>query len=68
METIFEKYYENLDDARAAAAAKRAELKKQYKCYFDCSVWDAWKDNHFENGRWYRWIVIACIWPDTNLD
>ena len=64
METVFEKYFENLDDARAAARAKAEELKKQYKCYFDCSVWDAHEDNHFENGRWYRWIVIAAISPD----
>ena len=68
MKQIYSQYFEELADARAAAAAKREEIRKQYDCYFDCSVWDAWKDNHFENGKYCRWIVRACIWPDSKLD
>jgi len=64
METIFEKYFENLADARAAAAAKDEELKQNFSCYFCVSVWDAAEDRHFENGRFCRYVVIADIWPE----
>jgi hypothetical protein len=64
METIFEKYFEDLNDARAAVAALNQEFKAKYNCYFCCSVWDAANDNYFENGRFFRWIVIADIWPE----
>lgn len=65
METIFEKYFEDLNDARRAQAAKHDELKQKYNCYFCVSVWDAADDRHFENGRFCRWYLTAVIWPDT---
>jgi hypothetical protein len=65
METIYKKYFENLDDARRAQREKDAELRKKYNCYFCVAVWDAADDRHFEDGRFFRYILTADIWPDT---
>ena len=67
MKTIFEKYFETLNEARAARAAKEQELKKQYDCYFCVAVWDARNSNIWEDGKYMMYVVTADIWPDTKI-
>jgi len=66
METVYKKYFENLDDARAAVAALNQEFKAKYNCYFCCSVWDARNSNIWENHVWMKYLVTGVIWPDQN--
>ena len=64
METVFEKYFAELSDARRACAAKNEEMKQKYNCYFCCSVWDARNSNVWQNGVWMKYLVTGVIWPN----
>lgn len=64
METIFEKYFEDLNDARRAQAAKNEEMKQKYNCYFCVSVWDARNSQIWQNGVWMKYLLTVTIWPE----
>lgn len=65
METVFKQYFPSLEAANAACAAKNAEMKQQYNCYFCCSVWDARNSNVWIDHVWMPYLVTAVIWPET---
>lgn len=64
MKTIEQKYFPTLGAALSYSRKRIKELKKLYTCYIAANVWDAWKDHHFENGVYMRYVFIADIWPD----
>lgn len=62
MKTLFEKYFADLDAAKAFANEQNDILSKKDYEHFICAVWDAHNDCHFENGKYMRWCVIADVW------
>ena len=67
MKTIFEKYFEDLNDARRAQAAKNEEMKQKYNCYFCVAVWDARNSQIWQNGVWMKYLLTVDIWPEQTV-
>lgn len=72
MKEVYREYFASLDGAKAARNKKQEELLQQ-PYYFDCSVWDCtdpWameNKDHWVNGEFLRYSVIACVWEDQKV-
>lgn len=62
MKTILKKYFADLDEAKKFSNEKGREMAGAGYDHWNCCVWDAYDDNHWENGQWCRYCVIADVW------